>query len=675
MNDQKKELIRKIEEGALSEQEIQRETSALEERHPNDMDLIPLRMVHRLCQGRIQETISLGRLGVSINPYIPEIHYYLAKAYSRDMKDGYLAFKHFEIALFLKRFQTEALEGKDLAKEIASVVKGMERRGRAIEDEGQREKWLFEMKLMQECLLNRFGYFEKRFRSAEPLVGKYYRLNEWDARYVGIYDENSIMRGMGNAHNLVEMKGEFVKVTEVREGERTEFPKGADCLVPIAAEQEFTNHRFFVDGEEIDVCQRYKGSFQYFRVPGGASIMSSGKCYYGDAIPLKMDPKKKKLVLNIFVDGLAWAFLKGGCFEERMPNTSRFFSKGLIFDRSYANGEWTYPSIATFVSGLHTTEHMLFHSDIDGSLPQDQTLLAEYFKQAGYYTSALQYNWRILPSYGHARGYDSFIYKNDGFAVESVVNEAIGQIEAMKETNQFLWISIGELHDVADMEELPRASQARLGLKELCMDILDSTSVKQGSSFAKRSQYFSVLRHIDLFLGGLFDYLEKNYADEEMLVSLFSDHGQGYLLPEGAEFLGQERSNIAFLFRGIKEGAGRVSEIASNVDYTAILCHEAGIAHQAGGDARLPKCMGGPGRKWAVTESLHPGDPYRCVLHGDQEEAYFCNPSPVQDDGRFVLKSPSLKVTDYDGNVIEDSELRQECMDRILSRIAHLLLY
>ena len=88
---------------------------------------------------------------------------------------------------------------------------------------------------------------------------------------------------------------------------------------------------------------------------------------------------------------------------------------------------------------------MMFHNQIDGSLPHNIKTLAEGFEEAGYYTSAVNGDWRIIPSYGHARGYDHFIFQNSGFDAAGVVTHVIDQIEAMKDINQFIWCSFGDL--------------------------------------------------------------------------------------------------------------------------------------------------------------------------------------------------------------------------------------
>ncbi|WP_147326020.1 hypothetical protein [Roseburia sp. AF42-8] len=44
-------------------------------------------------------------------------------------------------------------------------------------------------------------------------------------------------------------------------------------------------------------------------------------------IPLGHNPKRRKLVLSFFVDGLAQEVINGPDFEKLMPNTYRFLKK------------------------------------------------------------------------------------------------------------------------------------------------------------------------------------------------------------------------------------------------------------------------------------------------------------------------------------------------------------
>lgn len=45
---------------------------------------------------------------------------------------------------------------------------------------------------------------------------------------------------------------------------------------------------------------------------------------------------------------------------------------------------------------------------------------------------------------------------------------------------------------------------------------------------AKKIQYEQMLQYMDRYLGMLFSYLENTYEENELIVALFSDHGQGF---------------------------------------------------------------------------------------------------------------------------------------------------
>ena len=183
-----------------------------------------------------------------------------------------------------------------------------------------------------------------------------------------------------------------------------------------------------------------------------------------------------------------------------------------------------------------------------------------------------------------------------------------------------------------------------------------------------------MMTYIDRYLGMLFRFLEDTYEDDEIIISLFSDHGQGYLIPDGGQFLGPERSNIAYMFRD-GQHIGQTNEIMSLLDYTAIMCKLAGINYNENNvSGRLPKIFGGQGRKWTLTESLHPNDYYRAALVNENYRFYFCNPNEVRYDGRFKLVEYVTYLTDKDGKSVNAPDVQKECTNIVLEHIAYLCL-
>ena len=113
----------------------------------------------------------------------------------------------------------------------------------------------------------------------------------------------------------------------------------------------------------------------------------------------------------------------------------------------------------------------------------------------------------------------------------------------------------------------------------------------------------------------------------------------------------------------------------SLLDYTAIMCKLAGINYNENNvSGRLPKIFGGQGRKWTLTESLHPNDYYRAALVNENYRFYFCNPNEVRYDGRFKLVEYVTYLTDKDGKSVNAPDVQKECTNIVLEHIAYLCL-
>ena len=110
---------------------------------------------------------------------------------------------------------------------------------------------------------------------------------------------------------------------------------------------------------------------------------------------------------------------------------------------------------------------MLFHNNLNNELPYDFPTLSEYFKEQGYFTSKLDGDWRSTYSCGYTRGIDQYIYQHQllGARAEQEIINIIEHLEAFKDTDHYLWMCIGDLHDVADELDLSPAMQNNLALK------------------------------------------------------------------------------------------------------------------------------------------------------------------------------------------------------------------
>lgn len=677
---------KKIIEDLISENRIESAFDAISDYqkiHPFDADIISFYTAAYLQSGDIAAALDHAREGVKRLPLNGEMQYNLAVVCEASdlLFDAYQAYIRADhIFKYTKDDRLSALNPMQKANDIMQNIISKADSGQLSAEE--MTAIIKQLEILSNMSGNSFGMCEQAFRRYEmELIGSWYYDTPHSKRYVGVFrDQYFNTENTCECRDLVHIKGEFL---EAEEGSDYHLDNSSsEYLFPIAS-TEPNIHVFKTQERDYTIVQNNPFRFTYYRTPGNTDVISRNKCIYGNPIPLKCDKNKKKLVMSIFVDGLSYDILKGDGFVKNMPLTYEFFSKGTIFTHAFNTAEWTYPSIASIVTGLDTTHHMLFHHTLDYPMPEDIPTLAEFFHNDGYFTSKYCGNWRIIPSYGHARGYDRFIYQHaySGFKVYDVVSDAINQLEIGNDINQYIWISIGDLHDIADKVELPVCVQKNIPISNREYKGNGSTSVKQEYDPNAIAAYIKTANFIDKWLHILFTYIEEHYSDEDIVISLFSDHGQGFLISgENSHFLSSPRSNIPMMFRGgITSGTGYSDETISALDYGYALRRAANInCNEISTDGRLPHTFGGlSSREFAYTESIHPGDPYQAAIFAPEKDLafFFTNSEPVMDDGRFVLSDYNAFLTTYDGNRINDNNKYKYYLNIVLEHIAPLLIY
>ena len=114
------------------------------------------------------------------------------------------------------------------------------------------------------------------------------------------------------------------------------------------------------------------------------------------------EPTRPRNVVLFLVDTLRADRL--GCYgypRKTSPTIDRLASAGTLFERNYAQGYWTVPSMISIMSGLYVTED-------ETALTEAVPTLAESLNQAGVMTAAFIGN-RVLTNHrGFERGVDHF---------------------------------------------------------------------------------------------------------------------------------------------------------------------------------------------------------------------------------------------------------------------------
>lgn len=667
----KKELMAALEQGKT--ENLEKKLLSYEAQMPEDLDALCMLCIYYIYVEDYPRAETYGRKMVERYPYTPDGYYNLATVMELTGKPGD-AYKFYMQAFVLMNYEHKQAGGISLTGEQNAVLNRQLEAIEALSDTDISK--LAIIKQLQAGSSSAFGLLKDDFKSTVSLLGR--EIADGDerlfvARYAnwmsGVYQECDF----GDA-----LREKLEIVREACRGREYSYDGEQTALLPICSLGAENHLSFENGGEDIPVMQIFPKHFNYFRVEGKTNVRADSEIILGKPVILQRAAGRKRLVLSIFVDGLSQVFLDAG-FEEYMPETYRFFKKGVFCKNCYSTADWTYPSLASVITGLEIPGHMMIHGELIAKLPPDRKLFSQCFQDAGYYTAKVDGDWRATPGYGYHRGFDRIVFQNQhmGMQVDRVVTDALDQIETMKETSQFVWMSMGDLHDIADGLDLPAAVQAKIPLSCRVAEDGGATSVKQRYSEAKQVAYREQARRVDRELGRLYRFLEQEYREEEMVVGLFADHGQGFMVKEDEHFLSDGRSKVAMMFRSNYMPGSECKEYMNIADYMPILATLAGAGFDEDSiDGKVPAFFGGTHpREYVITETIHPGDPYYAVLHGKDYYFYFTSDAIMGNDGRIALDTWQTTLTDPAGNPVEEPEVEKKLCDMVLEHIKYNRIY
>lgn len=650
-----------------------------EEKNPYDLELYVMKIKYCLLWEETERAYRLAGEAVRKNPYHYDVNLCMRDVCER-MGEYDKALKYDIIAEMLKGRFRIVTEQESRRNELEEKLEQEGESLRLYGTKEQKEQYRQKVNRLIAQMKTVFGFKNSYGKFGNTVIGKFfedpYGNRKYGARYNDIYIPQ-IYERYHLAEDSILCKSEYREVSCQKE-----YTVGEECeyLLPVLSEKENVGYTFTTkDGKRFFCKNKEKYHFNYYRLLPGTKLVSDQMLYIGNPIALTQDPKKKKLVLNIFLDGFSQKVVEEEGLENLMPYTNQFFSKGIHCGNAYTAGEWTLPSIASYVSGLTASHHHLIHDGLTYYLPEDVTVLQEYFKEAGYQTAKIDGDWRSNQVYGYGRGMDRILYQNQhlGMRADRVVADVIDHMDLMMETNQFIWMCIGDLHDVADGFELRASVQASVPLSMRKEEGQGETSVKQDYSLNKRMAYVRQMKYVDRHLNLLYQHIERNYQDQDIIVSLFGDHGQGYLVGKEEHFLAEGRSKVGMLFRGGFEKKSVCNELISTCDYVSIMCRLAGIPmKEEETDGNLPVFFGGQTeREYVMTESIHPGDPYRAAVVSKDGAFYFTSEGLADYDGRVALGSYRYFMHNSRHEVCEEQSTLEKYRNIVLNHIREILIY
>ncbi len=668
-------MKRALEQAILQKdiQEIEKYLARYEAENPSDFDIYSYKTSLSLLKEDFQTAYCFAKSAIDHNPFDIEANYNLMLC-AKLTSQYPIAYQSFLMIQFLQaRYQIQIIDTETLTI-WEQGFHALTAESAQLKDEFSRIE-----RNHRYAMLDPFKNYQESLcgKILESYNGQFYYIGLADNWYESYFNHSFVK-------DPIHAKCELFRIADIN----TKYDIPADCgkvLVPVCLNYDIAqkDSNYIIDASQNPktfYLESGREKYSYLPIEGGAALRTGSTAVFGTPIPLEQENKngRKKLVLSIFIDSFNYYLIKEKGLENLMPETYQYFSNGVICNNYYSGSEWTLPSIATYWTGKHSGHHMNLMEDYRFDFMKDSKVLAEYFHDAGYVTAKIGGNDAVTPWQGYIRGVDRFIYQStQTFRKKEVISDAIQHLETFKNTSQFVWLDLVDLHHIAGgfMRSIQVQSKVPLAKRAIDNDI--TTSVKQTYSPNRKELFIQELRELDFYLGSLYHYLERSYKDDEIIVSLFSDHGTAFMVEDNKPFLSDQRINVPLMIRSGNAFPQTCNEIIESADYASILCKLAGISYSFDGtDANLPITFGGTNeREFAFSQSIFPGDSYRAALHGKNVHYYIESKEPVTPCLRIDLSQKTSFLTDNEGNVIQNQTLLEKCEDIIKNEISHLLIH
>jgi hypothetical protein len=418
------------------------------------------------------------------------------------------------------------------------------------------------------------------------------------------------------------------------------------------------------DDKILHLKNLQQNRFHYLPVPKNSKIKLSSKSDYIVGNPIitsqEHSDTKKKLVVSIFIDGLASEVFKSSELKELMPNTFEYFQSGILFFNGFSNSNWTLPSVTSMVSSLYPINHKFYHPSDDIHLGDNYSVMSEFFRDAGYLTAQICSNFRKNPGYNYSLGFDRSLYRNS-MGCDEVITKGMEHLRAFKNRSNFLWLTFFEthhfLHGVPDISNQVNT--------KLDSHSYSASSVKSPySSFdEKRSKsYIEEVKRIDFYLGIFFDYIKKNYCDNEVVISICSDHGKGFLGDE-KNALAPHRVSVPMFFQSSDTNYKISNKIVENVDFLPSLLDLSGIKYNKDRFDGVSVFAKDVHKEYAISEVIYPNDFYCASVYDNNYIFYLksnCKIFSIEDIDFYdcaysiILRSDSSVIERGNTNQLTD---------------------
>ncbi len=439
-----------------------------------------------------------------------------------------------------------------------------------------------------------------------------------------------------------------------------------EVILPLAATGP-SQRLCLSDGKNNQSLVLGQYEFRMVRIKGRIEITSDGDFLLGEPIPLQHSPKRHRLVLNILLDSLSWPAIKERNFQD-VPNLKEFFTKGLIFDEAYSPAEYTFPSLNAMVMGKYMHNTGVIDEGIYAPCEDSDKSISAQMKAQGYYCVNIMGDGRGLMT-GTMRGFDRLIinpYLKDYMHIG--VRRTIDHLAAFSECDNYVFLHISDPHPFSNNVPTSLFTQTKVPWQNMTFKAVPGqAALRLNSSEFLKGDNLYMIRRMDEELGLLLRYIEENYADDEYVVNVFSDHGVSIYEKE-EYFFKDTQCHVAMMCRGAGIPAGHISkELINGIDLYAIMARECGFEPMlAQTDANLPAALGGQEREIVYSNSIFPGQTYKLCMRTQQYECRLETNAKVDSEARVNIDDFTMKI--YTRNqehlLVENAELENYFIDK-----------
>ena len=459
------------------------------------------------------------------------------------------------------------------------------------------------------------------------------------------------------------------KANEVRGTTTIQVQPGDEVILPIAGTEVNQSLSVQTASSEPQNVHLGKWAFSFFRFGEDTVLHADADTPYAVGTPIRLghSPKRRKIVLNLFLDSLSWAAMRPYA-ETHLSNTMRFFSRGTIFDQHFSTSEYTLPAQPAIETGYYPHHTQIFNIKAGCELPLTMPTIAERMKDLGYYCAAPMAPTQGI-SHGMLRGFDRAIVSSWVLSTAFGVDSVIRHLRAFDEVDQFLSLVTLDIHPYnAFGFKFDTAVETHLPLTERLLSHDASTaSVRLPRLRIYQEQYLERLRQVDRNLELLYSYLEENYTEDEYLIMLYSDHGIaifGSTTTGIIDVISECSTSATWMMRGagVPEGV-TVHDLTSSVDIYPTLGHLCGFPVANDIDGRLPAIFGGTTRDAVYSASQYPGQSYKLAVRTHDHTLRLETQEAVDEDGTvdFMITRTGIYPRGHElehGYEIDSPELR-----------------